>query len=100
MAVDITMCPGGACPLRDGCFRYRAQPDARQDWFGRAPYDDAAKGCEQFWSLEAMAPDEATIRTRAYFLWERDGRPEGRADAHWRAARAELEDALAARLRP
>lgn len=26
------------------------------------------------------------IRERAYFLWERDGRPEGRAAKHWRAA--------------
>ncbi len=26
------------------------------------------------------------IRERAYFLWERDGRPEGRATEHWHAA--------------
>jgi hypothetical protein len=31
-----------------------------------------------------------TIRRRAYEIWERNGRPEGRDDAHWREAEAEL----------
>ncbi len=26
------------------------------------------------------------IRLRAYSLWEREGRPEGRAEAHWTTA--------------
>ena len=26
-------------------------------------------------------------RERAYFLWEQEGRPEGRANEHWHAAR-------------
>lgn len=26
------------------------------------------------------------VRLRAYFLWEQDGRPEGRADEHWHIA--------------
>jgi hypothetical protein len=34
--------------------------------------------------------DEDTIRTRAYFLWETDGRPEGRADEFWHAAEASI----------
>jgi hypothetical protein len=29
-------------------------------------------------------------RERAYFLWENEGRPEGRAEDHWRAAEREL----------
>lgn len=35
-------------------------------------------------------PNEAKIRERAYALWERDGRPDGQADAHWREAEAEV----------
>lgn len=31
------------------------------------------------------------IRQRAYELWEREGRPEGRHDAHWDQARRETE---------
>ena len=35
-----------------------------------------------------MKPDdtEQSVREAAYFLWEREGRPEGRALEHWRAA--------------
>jgi hypothetical protein len=29
---------------------------------------------------------ESAIRERAYFIWERDGRPEGRAFDHWVSA--------------
>jgi hypothetical protein len=41
---------------------------------------------------------EHRIRVRAYLLWEREGRPEDRADEHWRRA-AELERARDARER-
>jgi len=30
--------------------------------------------------------NEQTVRDRAYFIWEREGRPEGRAHDHWRRA--------------
>jgi hypothetical protein len=30
--------------------------------------------------------DDHDLRRRAYDLWEREGRPEGRADEHWRTA--------------
>jgi hypothetical protein len=32
---------------------------------------------------------EQAICERAYFLWEREGRPEGRAEVHWRYATIE-----------
>jgi hypothetical protein len=43
--------------------------------------------------------EERAVRERAYFLWESEGRPEGRALAHWQhaAARAEF-DALEVRV--
>ena len=31
------------------------------------------------------------IRTRAYMIWERDGRPDGHALAHWVKAKDEIE---------
>jgi Protein of unknown function (DUF2934) len=40
-----------------------------------------ATGCE----LEAL------IRQRAYFLWEDEGRPQGRETEHWQRATAELQ---------
>lgn len=39
-------------------------------------------------------PDEDRIRSRAYQIWEEEGRPEGRHDEHWYRARAELERQL------
>jgi hypothetical protein len=45
---------------------------------------------------DTMADFEGRVRERAYLLWEREGRPEGRADEHWRRAAAELEAADAA----
>ncbi len=35
---------------------------------------------------------ERRTRERAYFLWEQEGWPEGRADKHWRAAQRGLAD--------
>jgi hypothetical protein len=37
-----------------------------------------------------MIPEDA-IRQRSYLIWEREGCPEGKADEHWRRAKAELE---------
>jgi hypothetical protein len=36
---------------------------------------------------------EEEIRTRAYQIWEDEGHPEGRADAHWHQASEELANA-------
>lgn len=33
---------------------------------------------------------EQAVRERAYHLWEEEGRPEGRADAHWHEARRQV----------
>lgn len=35
---------------------------------------------------QSPAADEREIRRIAYFLWENEGRPEGRHDSHWTAA--------------
>jgi hypothetical protein len=34
---------------------------------------------------------EDRVRERAYALWEKDGRPEGRSDEYWQRARSEVE---------
>lgn len=42
-------------------------------------------------------PQAHRIRERAYLIWEKDGKPDGHALAHWVRAREEIEaeDALA-----
>lgn len=96
---DLTHCYGGACPLRNRCYRFRAERYARFDAFGHEPWDAATQRCEHFWDLTALAPTEAQVRDRAYHRWLAAGRPEGTADQDWHAARAELEANLRARLR-
>jgi hypothetical protein len=41
-----------------------------------------------------MSDKEQRIRTRAYEIWEREGRREGRAEDHWRQAELEIGQAL------
>ena len=36
-----------------------------------------------------LETDRDAIRERAYFIWLREGRPEGRAQDHWRSATLE-----------
>lgn len=40
-------------------------------------------------------PHAARIRERAYLIWEKDGRPDGHALAHWVRAREEVEAEVA-----
>lgn len=98
MPYDISMCPGEGCPLRDRCYRARAVPLARQDWLGSAPYNATTNRCELFWDLDSLAPNETSIRDRAYAIWQSEGCPEGRAESHWQQAREELERAFWARV--
>ena len=41
--------------------------------------------------------DTEAVRTRAYLMWEADGRPDGAADHYWSLAAAELTPGPAAR---
>src|SRR5271165_6985606 len=45
----------------------------------------------QFWRKQGMSVMEKMIRELAYELWEQAGRPGGRSDEFWFAARFELE---------
>lgn len=94
------MCSGQGCPLRNQCYRFRAQASGRQDYFGRPPYDAASGVCAEFWDLARLGPTEARLRERAYHVWIASGRPEGTADADWQRARSELEAETAAQLGP
>jgi hypothetical protein len=45
--------------------------------------------------MTTASPSDEVVRTRAYLLWEADGRPFGRDDHYWGLASAELSDAPA-----
>lgn len=46
---DIAMCMGGKCPIKKDCYRYRAIPNLRQNYFTIPPIE---KECHYFWQLE------------------------------------------------
>lgn len=98
--IDQTHCPGGDCPLRHDCLRYRWQVYGRTDFFGRAPFDHGTQSCEHHLSLRARAPSEEAIRTSAYHHWLAAGRPEGRAEEFWFAAESSLREQFERDLAP
>lgn len=69
---DISMCPGGFCPLKLNCHRYTVTPDElMQSYFGEPPYkmnmmlddDFASVGvvtttCPYFWNNAKYKKDE------------------------------------------
>jgi hypothetical protein len=79
-------CVGETCPLRHDCYRH-TQPSPGRDRFGSLPYDPATGTCDHFVS---NIPSEALTRTTAYYIWQRHGCPEGRAQEHWGEAYASL----------
>lgn len=99
MSEDLTHCPGGACPRRNQCYRYRAETFGRFDAFGDAPWNADRQNCEQFWDIARLGPTEEDIRFRAYLRWQAAGSPADTADADWQIARAELEASVRERLR-
>lgn len=53
---DITMCPGGDCPKRNRCYRYKAEPNEhRQSYFSGLPIEIKDNGkygdCEYYWYM-------------------------------------------------
>lgn len=50
VAMDIAMCHGVDCPMKDRCLRYRAIPSQyRQTYLAEVPYDAEKKSCQHFW---------------------------------------------------
>lgn len=58
---DITMCSGDHCPIRENCYRYKAEPTpGRQSYFSQPPWD--GEKCDSFWQIEQerkLTPQEA-----------------------------------------
>ncbi len=87
MPYDITLCDGQHCPLKETCLRYTATIHARQDFFGKPPYEERKQHCQHYWDDR---PSEAKIRERAYQLWEEKGGEQGNDVDYWLAAREQL----------
>ncbi len=58
---DISMCEGGECPLRNKCYRYRAEPDDMlQSYYTMPPYE--GNSCDRFWPMEKKCGPVREVR--------------------------------------
>ena len=48
--MDITMCSGEVCMLKEGCKRFTEIPAKYQSWFSEVSYNAERNKCEFFWS--------------------------------------------------
>lgn len=71
----------------------REYNEAQRRFNSGGKVEKAARDAKQALDVEAVGksgaePDRETndheVRARAYDIWEREGRPEGRHDEHWR----------------
>ena len=75
---------------REGC------PDGKAEEHWLRAEAELADECESgriasIHFREQTFPSDEEIRARAHSIWEREGRPEGKAEVHWLKAKAELE---------
>jgi hypothetical protein len=97
--MDIALCSGEGCPLKDGCFRARAVAYGRQDWFDSPPFDPKTNSCKSFMPLPAATHKQ--IEEAAYFMWkERQATGQnGTAEGDYLAAKQVLEKRMKEQLR-
>ena len=88
--LDITLCYGGECPFKYECYRFTAEYYGRQDFFGSAPYQKKGEeiSCEHFQS------NENQIQKIAYLIWEKEGKPFGKNEIHWKKAKENIKNNL------
>eukprot|EP01098_Paradermamoeba_levis_P003111 TRINITY_DN144_c0_g1_i1.p1 TRINITY_DN144_c0_g1~~TRINITY_DN144_c0_g1_i1.p1 ORF type:complete len:100 (+),score=19.95 TRINITY_DN144_c0_g1_i1:102-401(+) len=89
---ELTACPGGDCPLKQDCLRYRAVRYGRYNSWGSIPYDQQKKSCEHFVSINKLKPTEESIRQRAYMIYLNNGKIEGRDKENYFQAEKELNE--------
>ena len=51
--LDITMCTGEECPLKENCYRYTAKPSDYQSYFVESPIEN--EECKYFWRDEVRS---------------------------------------------
>jgi hypothetical protein len=50
---DISMCMGNDCPLKESCYRYKAEPCDYQSYFMESPYKN--EKCDHYWEMEVSS---------------------------------------------
>ena len=53
--MDIAMCKGTDCPMKQNCYRHTAKADEYQSYFSIPPIKDGQ--CEYFWDNDDYPPE-------------------------------------------
>ena len=56
--MDITMCTGERCPLKQICYRHTATPSTYQSYFAQSPVLGGT--CEYFWRADVSEETDET----------------------------------------
>jgi hypothetical protein len=51
---DMSMCVGNNCPLKETCYRYKAEKGFMQSFFLEPPYDSEKEKCDFYWPSKQM----------------------------------------------
>jgi hypothetical protein len=73
--------PFRTAPFKPSIWQYRHRDGLDFDWQRPFPHWISALG--EIGMPEADRNKEQAVREMAYYIWEREGRPEGRAQDHW-----------------
>lgn len=56
--MDITLCKGGKCLLKDKCFRYTAKGNEWQSYMTEIPWDEEDGACDYFMDNRRVITEE------------------------------------------
>lgn len=56
--MDITMCKGTDCPLKETCYRYKATPSLLQSVFIDVPLKEDGT-CDYYWNRKTQLPSSS-----------------------------------------
>jgi len=48
---DISMCKGQDCPIRETCYRFKANPDPFRQAYASFKYDSVTQSCDHYWKF-------------------------------------------------
>jgi len=58
--VDITMCEGKNCPMRENCYRYKARPGKWQSQFNGPNQLKSDGTCDLYWPMKEENQNESS----------------------------------------
>ncbi|HOJ64062.1 MAG TPA: DUF2934 domain-containing protein [Spirochaetota bacterium] len=88
MKQEFLLCTGINCPFKEDCYRFLIEPSPDSEFLGKPPYDKSLNYCSFFLKIPFF--DEEYIKTKAYYLWVKNGCKENDDLGNWYKAKKEI----------